>query len=220
MAGDSVHELGDQAKIDMSRKFMSARAKTLTELQLTTISKAEQVRHLMTSSSESSLNPIVIILTSPSPNPHLILSQTAGPLFLRAVLEELVVFGKFEELDKRIDELLSCPSVVDVYTYKIDRLQQAVDVDQVTEVLSFMWVSRAGVSAEELQGLVGMQHDEFESLHVSPLRNLPLRSVMDELSFDGLLVLSVRARRLPDQPHGPARLHRSDAPRGGAACLP
>jgi hypothetical protein len=32
--------------------------------------------------------------------------------------------GKFEELDTRIDELLSCPSVVDVYTYKIDRLQQ------------------------------------------------------------------------------------------------
>ena len=93
--------------------------------------------------------------------------QTAGPLFLRAVLEELVVFGKFEELDKRIDELLSCPSVVDVYTYKIDRLQQAVDVDQVTEVLSFMWVSRAGVSAEELQGLVGMKDDEFSIMHVA-----------------------------------------------------
>ena len=106
-----------------------------------------------------------------------------------------------------IQELLSCPSVVDVYTYKIDRLQQAVvretpsfwrhlilkndhftqtgsgqtsgkhskrddacvfflqDVDQVTEVLSFMWVSRAGVSAEELQGLVGMKSDDFERMH-------------------------------------------------------
>ena len=32
--------------------------------------------------------------------------QTNDPLFLRAVLEELVVFGVFEELDKRIKDLL------------------------------------------------------------------------------------------------------------------
>ena len=61
-------ELQDHSKIEMSRKFMGARAKTLTEDQLTTIASAD---------------------------------QTAAPLFLRAILEELVVFGKFEELDKR-----------------------------------------------------------------------------------------------------------------------
>ena len=128
----ALHEFIDTAKVQMSRKFMSARAKTLTQEQLTTIAAAE---------------------------------QTAEPLFLRAVLEELVVFGKFEELDKRIQELLSCPTVVDVYTYKIDRLRESVDDDdQVAEVLSFMWVSRAGVSAEELQALVGMKGDDFERM--------------------------------------------------------
>jgi nephrocystin-3 len=128
-----LHQLPETAKIAMSRKFMAARAKTLTQEQLDTIASAD---------------------------------QTAEPLFLRAILEELVVFGKFEELDKRIQELLSCPSVVDVYTYKIDRLRQAVDdVDQVTEVLCFMWVSRAGVSAEDLQTLVGMKGDDFERMH-------------------------------------------------------
>ena len=50
-------------------------------------------------------------------------------------------------------------------TYKIDRLQQQVDVEQVKEVLSFMWVSRAGVSAEELIALVGMPQDEFDRIH-------------------------------------------------------
>ena len=64
----ALHELQDHSKIEMSRKFMGARAKTLTEDQLTTIASAD---------------------------------QTAAPLFLRAILEELVVFGKFEELDKR-----------------------------------------------------------------------------------------------------------------------
>ena len=128
----ALHEFIDTAKVQMSRKFMSARAKTLTQEQLTTIAAAE---------------------------------QTAEPLFLRAVLEELVVSGKFEELDKRIQELLRCPTVVDVYTYKIDRLRESVDDDdQVAEVLSFMWVSRAGVSAEELQALVGMKGDDFERM--------------------------------------------------------
>ena len=149
-----LQEFGVDAKKACSRKFMGNRAKTLTDDQLGTIAAAQ---------------------------------QTESPLFLRAVLEELVVFGKFEELDNRIDELLRCPSVVDVYvsaltthhhlvphrltdrccrqTYKIDRLQQQVDVEQVKEVLSFMWVSRAGVSAEELIALVGMPQDEFDRIH-------------------------------------------------------
>lgn len=129
-----LHHLLESAKIEMSRKFMAARAKTLTEEQLATIASAD---------------------------------QTNEPLFLRAVLEELVVFGKFEELDKRIEELLSCPSVVDVYTYKIDRLRQAVDVDQAREILSFMWVSRAGVAAEDLQSLIGIKGTDFERMQTA-----------------------------------------------------
>ena len=130
----ALQEFGQDAKKEMSSKFMAARAKTLTDAQLDTIAAAE---------------------------------QSASPLFLRAVLEELVVFGKFEELDNRIDELLRCPSVVDVYTYKIDRLQQAVDVEQVRETLSFMWASRAGVSAEELQALVGVPAEEWDRMHIA-----------------------------------------------------
>ena len=94
--------------------------------------------------------------------------QTAGPLFLRAVLEELVVFGKFEELDNRIDELLRCPQVVDVYTYKIDRVQQQIsDGDVIKQVLSLMWVSRSGLTADELMALVGgsLGKEEFEHVH-------------------------------------------------------
>ena len=34
--------------------------------------------------------------------------QTHNPLFLKIVLEELCAFGKFRELDKKIDSLVQC----------------------------------------------------------------------------------------------------------------
>ena len=34
--------------------------------------------------------------------------QTCSPLFLKTVLEELCAFGRFRELDKKIDSLITC----------------------------------------------------------------------------------------------------------------
>ena len=34
--------------------------------------------------------------------------QTQNPLFLKIVMEELCAFGKFRELDKKIDTLVQC----------------------------------------------------------------------------------------------------------------
>ena len=90
--------------------------------------------------------------------------QTAYPLFLRAVLEELVVFGQYEKLDARIDELLQSPDVVDVYTYKIDRMQANVDENYVKDILSFMWVSRAGLATDELVALIGVPKQTFDEI--------------------------------------------------------
>ena len=59
------------------------------------------------------------------------------------------------------------PTVVDVYTYKIERLQTSVDRDYVKEILSLMWVSRAGVSAVELVAMVGIPQEEFDTLHLA-----------------------------------------------------
>jgi tetratricopeptide (TPR) repeat protein len=87
--------------------------------------------------------------------------QTAFPLFLRAVLEELVVFGQFEQLDARIAQLLSAASVVEVYTYKLQRLREQVDDTTVKDILSYMWVSRSGLAADELVALVGVPWQTF-----------------------------------------------------------
>ena len=90
--------------------------------------------------------------------------QTAYPLFLRAVLEELVVFGQYEKLDARIDELLQLQDVVDVYTNKIDRLQEAVDENYVKDILSFLWVSRGGLATDELVALIGVPWQTFNEI--------------------------------------------------------
>jgi nephrocystin-3 len=91
----------------------------------------------------------------------------AFPLFLRAVLEELVVFGQYEKLDARIDELLQAGDVTDVYSHKIDRLREAFDSNFVSEILSFMWVSRCGLAADELVSLIGVPWQTFNLIKES-----------------------------------------------------
>ena len=54
-----------------------------------------------------------------------------------------------------------------MYTYKIDRLQQTCDREYVKDILSLMWVSRAGVSSDELISMVGIPQEEFKSLHLA-----------------------------------------------------
>ena len=131
--------------------------------------------------------------------------QTESPLFLRAVLEELVVFGKFEELDNRIDELLRCPSVVDVYVSALGftTLHHLVP-HRDGPLLSTDVQDRPAAAA----GGRGAGEGGAE-LHVGQPRWCVGRGadLSGRYAPGRVRCHPRRAGRLPDQPHGAARLH-------------
>lgn len=48
-------------------------------------------------------------------------NRTNSPLYLKILLEELRVFGSFEELDQKIENLLAAKTVIDLYEMIIER---------------------------------------------------------------------------------------------------
>jgi tetratricopeptide (TPR) repeat protein len=85
-------------------------------------------------------------------------TATTNPLYLRALLEELRIFGIYEELDSRIDHYLQAKSVPDLYDKILERLEEDYEEDRedlVGDAMSFLWASRRGLYESELLELLG-----------------------------------------------------------------
>ena len=97
--------------------------------------------------------------------------QTANPLYLRALLEELRVFGSHELLNERIDGYLQAPTIRDLYYKIICRWEQDYggDTDLVGDALSLIWASRRGLSETELLELLGDADQSLPRAEWSPL---------------------------------------------------
>ena len=96
--------------------------------------------------------------------------QTANPLFLRALLEELRVFGRHEELDRYIAHYLEAPTVPDLYAKILARWEQDYegDSDLVGEALSLLWAARRGLSEAELLQLLSTDDQPLPQAVWSP----------------------------------------------------
>lgn len=84
--------------------------------------------------------------------------QAANPLFLRALLEELRVFGNHEQLDERIDYYLDAKSVDDLFERILQRWEEDYEGDRpglVREAMSLIWAARRGLSETKLLELLG-----------------------------------------------------------------
>jgi tetratricopeptide (TPR) repeat protein len=90
---------------------------------------------------------------------------SGNPLFLLTVLEELRVFGVHEELDRRLDTLLSsppgkseeeAPTVDDVFEHVLSRIEQDLGPRLVRAAMEAIWASRAGLFREELLAVAGL----------------------------------------------------------------
>lgn len=84
-------------------------------------------------------------------------AQAANPLFLRALLEELRVFGRHEELDRHIVHYLQAPTVPDLYQRILARWERDYegDSDLVGGALSLLWAARRGLLESELLAILG-----------------------------------------------------------------
>ncbi|HGE73204.1 TPA: DUF4062 domain-containing protein, partial [Candidatus Poribacteria bacterium] len=98
--------------------------------------------------------------------------QTANPLFLRALLDELRVFGSHERLDERISYYLSAKDIPDLYERILSRYEEDYERDRkglVKDAMSLIWASRRGLSEVELMDLLGKDGEPLQRAYWSPL---------------------------------------------------
>jgi len=80
---------------------------------------------------------------------------SANPLFLTVALEELRGFGSYEQLNDKIASLPRAgDTVVGMFRQVIGRLSEDFDEHAVSHILSYLGVSRSGLSEPELHSLL------------------------------------------------------------------
>ena len=95
-----------------------------------------------------------------------------NPLFLRALLEELRLYGEHETLSERIEHYVASDDVVSLYQKILARYEQDYEVVRpglVDEALSLLWAARRGLSEAELRDLLGSGGEPLPHAYWSPL---------------------------------------------------
>lgn len=77
-------------------------------------------------------------------------TQCENTLVLRTLLDELVSFGVYEQLDQRIEYYLHADSVEDFYQSVIQRFENDYSLNLVKDILSLIAASRNGLSENEI----------------------------------------------------------------------
>jgi len=98
--------------------------------------------------------------------------QTANPLYLCALLEELRIFGIHEQLDQRIQYYLSAPTSECLFQKILERYEEDYDRDRpglVRDSMSLLWGARRGLSEAELLEMLGSDQGPLPRAYWSPL---------------------------------------------------
>ena len=130
--------------------------------------------------------------------------QSANPLYLQTLLDELRVVGKYENLGNQIYDYLTAETVPQLYQKVLARYETDYDRDRpdlVRDVMTLLWAARRGLSEPELLYLLGREGEPMPHAHWSPLRfaadrSLVIRSGLINFSHD-YLRQAVQNRYLP-----------------------
>ena len=98
--------------------------------------------------------------------------QAANPLFLRAALEELRLFGEHEALGDRIDYYLEAEGIDALYGKILARYEEDYERERpglVREAMSLLWAARRGLSEAELLELLGADGEPLPRAYWSTL---------------------------------------------------
>ncbi len=111
--------------------------------------------------------------------------QTANPLYLQVLLEELRVIGDFRRIKEQITELLQAADPAALYVQVLTRLEQTYNYPRkpplpelvegshclTSDLFRLLWASRRGLSESELQA----------ALNLAPAHWLPLHAALHEV---------------------------------------
>ncbi len=98
--------------------------------------------------------------------------QCANPLYLRALLDELRLWGEHETLGARIEHYLAAPTVDALYELILARYEQDYERERpalVRDAFALLWAARRGLSESELLDLLGSAGEPLPRAHWSPL---------------------------------------------------
>jgi len=95
--------------------------------------------------------------------------QTSNPLYLRALLEELRLFGKHEDLDMCLDRYLSAAGLAELFGRILERWEQDYGGVLVRDSMTFLWAARRGLSEAELLDLLGQPAEPLPQAAWAPL---------------------------------------------------
>ena len=126
--------------------------------------------------------------------------KTRNPLILRALLEELRVFGIHEKVRDHIQHYLSTPNQQAFFDCILERMEQEYNLKDdpfVERVLSFIFVSRDGLSEKELIDLSGIAPVYWSQLYNA--FSLHLVSLNGFVTFSNTIRNSVELRYLTNQ---------------------
>lgn len=101
--------------------------------------------------------------------------QTSSPLYLRALLEEIRIFGDYEKLDDRIRHYLAARDPVSLYDMILERLEADYDGRHpglVRGAFSRLAASRYGLTETELRDLLGVPSAVWSPLQLAVQESL------------------------------------------------
>ena len=106
--------------------------------------------------------------------------QTKNPLFLRSVLEEVRMWGKFELLTDQMAVYLQKETIGDLFDAILSRLETDFNTAQyptlVGDSMRALWGSHAGLTESELHAMLGSPRCVFSGLYLSIRQNLTNRN--------------------------------------------
>eukprot|EP00002_Diphylleia_rotans_P017507 TRINITY_DN339_c0_g3_i4.p1 TRINITY_DN339_c0_g3~~TRINITY_DN339_c0_g3_i4.p1 ORF type:complete len:1206 (-),score=300.21 TRINITY_DN339_c0_g3_i4:1020-4637(-) len=132
--------------------------------------------------------------------------DTGHPLYLRIFLDELRLFGVFERLDHEINTLLSTNGVVELYQLVCSRWEAKYGIDVVVQALSVLYISRIGLSENELDKYMsdqlgsGFNLSDWKSFLYALVDSLFVRNGRYAF-FHQLLMEAVSKKYLEDEAH-------------------
>ncbi|HSB12297.1 MAG TPA: tetratricopeptide repeat protein [Blastocatellia bacterium] len=98
--------------------------------------------------------------------------QTGNPLYLRALLDELRVFGIHEQVDARIEHYLAAATPEELYEKILGRYEQDYEGDRpglVRDSMVMLWAARRGLSEGELLEILTSGQTQLPRAYWSPL---------------------------------------------------
>jgi Domain of unknown function (DUF4062)/NACHT domain len=133
-------------------------------------------------------------------------SQTSNPLYLRALLKEMRLYGDHYTLLQRVDNYLTASTVEDLYDKILERYEQDYDRDRknfVRDSFSYLWAARKGLSEIEIREMLGNNGELLPGAFWSPLylaaeKSLVNRSGLLSFSYDYLRT-AVQKRYLKEE---------------------